>query len=371
MRFVIIKGMKQSLGLKFFPVPKYLTQPAVGLDISDRSLKLAELVKVGDKFQLGRFGEREIPVGVIEAGELKEPNQLLPILQELKNKFNLKNVFVSLPDDKAYIFNLILPPMREEEIRGSVELQLEEHIPLPATEVVFDYDLVSPIIVGAKIEVAVVALPRRLAEGYIKVFSQAGLNLLALETQGGALARALVTQTKTPSTVLIDIGRHHTAIFLLKNGVVIASATALVGGDVITNSLEKNFKIDSAQAEKLKIDKGLSRIASNKEVFFAMIPVVSAIKDEIEKRLNFWLSYKEPGELATARPNIVDQIILGGGQATLPGLAEYLEINLKRPVILGNPWGKIFPAGQVVPGFKLNEALRFSTALGLALRNFN
>ncbi|MCX6712376.1 MAG: pilus assembly protein PilM, partial [Candidatus Vogelbacteria bacterium] len=299
--------MRQNLLLKFFPVPKYLSRSAVGFDISDRSIKFMELMNNGDGFSLGRFGEREMPIGVIEGGELRDPVQLTVILQELKNKFNFNNVFVSLPDDKAYTINLSLPPMKPEEIHGSIELQLEEHIPLPVADVVFDYDLVAPIKEGAKIEVGVFVLPRAMAEAYLEVFSRVGLNILAIETQSEALARSLALTGDIATTAIVDIGRNHTATFLLKNGVVIAAAAVPVGGEAITLSLEKNLKIDLAQAEKLKTEKGLSRATDNKEAFFAIIPVVSAIKDEIERRINLWADYK------------INQIILCGGQSTLSG----------------------------------------------------
>lgn len=362
--------MKQDLLLKFFPVPKYLARPAIGFDISDRSIKFMELLSDSGKFSLGRFGEKEIPTGIVEGGELKDAGQLTLVLQELKNKFGLDNVFVSLPDDKAYTINLVLPPMKKEEIRGSIELQLEEYITLPVAEVVFDYDLVPPVKNGSKLEAGVFVLPRLIVEAYLEVFSRVGLNILAIETQSEALARALVLPENFSTTMIVDIGRSHTATFLLKNGVVTAAAAAPVGGEAITKSLQKNLKIEFTQAEKLKMTKGLSRATDNKEVFFAAIPVVSAIKDEIERRVNFWLECKEEGELVPARPKTLDQIILCGGQSTLPGFAEYLEIHLKYPVILGNPWLKVFPSGQTVSLLKFNEALRFSTAIGLALRNF-
>lgn len=363
--------MRQNLLLKFFPVPKYLSQPAIGFDISDRSIKFMEILNSVDGFSLGHFGEKEIPTGVIEGGELKDPAQLKIILQELKNKFNLENVFISLPDDKAYTVNLVLPPMKLEEVRGSIELQLEEHIPLPASEVVFDYDLVPPIKERTKLEVGVFVLPKVMVETYLEVFAKAGLNILAIETQSEALARALAPTDCTCTMAIVDIGRNHTATFLLKNGVVTAAAAVPVGGEAITKSLEKNFKIDFTQAEKLKTEKGLSRSAHNKEVFFASIPVVSAIKDEIERRINFWLEYRDEGGLVSSKTKTLDRLILCGGQATLPGLAEYLEIHLKRPVALGNPWLKVFPEGKVVSGLKFNDALRYSTAIGLALRNFS
>lgn len=362
--------MRQNLLLKFFPVPKYLSRSATGFDISDRSIKFMEFKAGNDGLYPSFWGEREIPAGVVEGGELKDSAQLAVILQELKNKFNLNDIFISLPDDKAFTVNLVLPPMREEEIRGSIELQLEEHIPLPVAEVVFDYDLVPPVREGAKIEVGVFVLPRSMVEPYLSVFSQVGLNILAIETQSEALARALVSTEDLSTVAIVDIGRNHTATFLLKNGVVIAATAVPVGGEAITKSLEKNLKIDFAQAEKIKMEQGLSRATANQEAFFATIPVVSAIKDEIERRINFWLEYKEEGELTTTRLKTLNKIILCGGQSTLPGFAEYLEIHLRRPVVLGNPWLKVFRPGQAFSLLKFNEALRFSTAIGLALRNF-
>ncbi len=362
--------MRQNLLLNFFPVPKYLKRPAIGFDISDHSIKFVELVPSGAGISLGRFSEREMPIGIVEGGELKDPKQFALILKELKDQFCLENVFISLPDDKAFTINLVLPPMREEEIRGSIELQLEEYIPLPVADIIFDYDLVSPVKSGAKVEVGVFVLPRAMVESYLEVFSLVGLNVFAVETQSAALARTFVSSEDPLVTAIVDIGRTHTATFLLKNGTVVAAAAVPVGGEAITKSLEKNLKIDFAEAEKLKTEKGLSRSIDNKEAFFAIIPVVSAIKDEIERRVNFWLEYKEEGELASTRPKKLDQIILCGGQSTLPGFSEYLEIHLKHPIVLGNPWLKIFPQGQVVSNLRFNEALRFATAIGLALRNF-
>jgi len=362
--------MSQNLLLKFFPVPKYLSQPAVGFDISDRSIKFMELLNRGGEFCLGRFGEREIPVGVVEGGELKDANQLTLILQELKNKFGFQNVFISLPGDKAYTVNLLLPPMKLAEVRGSIELQLEEYIPLPVAEVVFDYDLVPPVKVGVKLEAGVFVLPRVMVESYLEVFSRVGLTILAIETQSEALARALAPTESLSTLAIVDIGRSHTATFLLKNGVVTAAAAVAVGGEAITTSLQKNLKIDFTQAEELKNTRGLSRSTQNRDAFFATIPVVSVIKDEIERRISFWLEYKQKDDLTTARPLVLDQIILCGGQSILPGLTEYLEIHLQRPVVLGNPWSKVFPVGTVVSALSFSEALRFSTAIGLALRNF-
>ena len=63
--------MSRGLFNILFPTPKFLTIPSIGLDISDESIRFMELIH-GNKFiKLGRYGERKIPLGVIESGKIK------------------------------------------------------------------------------------------------------------------------------------------------------------------------------------------------------------------------------------------------------------------------------------------------------------
>ena len=55
---------------RIFPPPRYLQMPALGMDISDRSLKFVEILEKGGALRLGRFGKRTLPEGLIEAGEI-------------------------------------------------------------------------------------------------------------------------------------------------------------------------------------------------------------------------------------------------------------------------------------------------------------
>ncbi|OJI09477.1 hypothetical protein BK006_00860 [bacterium CG10_49_38] len=355
--------MQEAL-LKFFPVPKFLTQPVVGLDVSDNSIKFMELSRRGQGFRLGRWGEWPVPTGLIDGGEIKNPDGFKELLNQFKAKHGFDQVAISLPDDHAYTINLTLPSMKPEEILGSIELQLEEYIPLPAASVVFDFDLVEATPTGP-IEVGISALPRTVVEGHEQLFAVAGFDLLSLETQGEALARALTSRQEKKNLLIADLGGNHTAIFWVKNGVVIHASASPIGGEAITQNLQKTLGVDRAAAEKIKINQGMSRADENKNVFEAIIPVVSAIREEMSRRISFWVEKKE-GEEET----LVDKILLIGGQSSLPGLVEYLSVNLERPIELANPWIKVFPAGTVVPDLSYNESLRYGTAIGLALLNF-
>lgn len=356
--------MSQSLLLKFFPVPKFLLRSAIGLDISDQSLKFIELLKKGSQLKIGRLGEVAIPVGVIEGGEIKKPEEFRQILLDLKKEWHFTNVFISLPDDHSYTFYLSLPPLKPEEIYDAIELQIEEYVPLPAPEIVFDYEVLGREELAGNLSVGVAALPRHIVVGYQEVLALVGINLLAIETQESALARALFKEGKDSNLVIVDLGKNHTTISWVKAGVAIHAATVPIGGLAITHNLEKSLNLEFDEAEKLKRTQGLLRSESNRPVFEAMLPAVAAICDEIERLTTFWLRQGEKEEIK------LEQIVLTGGQSSLPGLAEYLSNNIGCPVAVGNPWTKVFPAGTIIKELPLNEALRYGVAIGLALRNF-
>lgn len=355
--------MNFNLLNRFFPTPPFLLRLGVGLDISDHSIKFLEIIKTKNGYQVGRHGEQFLPLGVIVRGEIKQTTEFKKILSDLKTKYNLNNVFISLPDDPAYVFNLKLPYLKPEELSEAVELQIEEHVPLPTNEVIFDFELIDINKETGEMFFGVVVLPKRVVMDYEVAFSQAGLKLLAIENQGSALARALLPSEEHHNLVIVDLGRTHTAVYWINGGVVVHSAAAPVGGEAITHNIEKALSLDFAQAEEVKMKQGLSRSEANKPVFEAIIPVVGAIRDEIQRFTLYWLGQ------GGSQIKPFDKIILIGGQSSLPGLAEYLTNNLNCPVELANPWARIFPA-EYKPPLSLEESLRLGTALGLTLRNY-
>jgi type IV pilus assembly protein PilM len=133
--------MSQKLFYKIFPTPVYLKNETVGLDISDQSIKFIGLIKKGDSFSVSKFDEIKIPLGIIESGQIKNKEELIKALSGLRQKNNLKDVIVSLPEEQAYIIRMKLPAMPRNQIREAIELQLEEYIPLKADQVVFDYEI--------------------------------------------------------------------------------------------------------------------------------------------------------------------------------------------------------------------------------------
>ena len=146
-----------------------------GLDISDESIKYAELAKTRRGIKLRRHGEKDIPLGVIMSGKIIAPEKLTEILSELRKGKNIKHVRVSLPEEQVYLFKLRLPKAGLENIREGIELVLEEHVPIPATEAVFDYEILSQD--KQELDIGVAVIEKSVIENYLLVFREAQVKM--------------------------------------------------------------------------------------------------------------------------------------------------------------------------------------------------
>ncbi|MBI4136371.1 MAG: type IV pilus assembly protein PilM [Candidatus Vogelbacteria bacterium] len=352
---------------KFFPTPKYLARPAVGLDISDQSVKFFELARSGDRFKIVRYGEQAIPAGAIEAGIIKDEAGLVAVLEALRAEHGLADVAMSLPEEEAYVIRLALPYVAPTELKDSLELQLEEHIPLPADEIVFDYEiLTAPNDARGDYDLSLSAFPKNTIASYTAALAAAGLTPLAAEIEAQAIARSVVRRGDERLTMIVDFGKTRTSFFIASGAVVLFTATAAhIGGEDLTKSIQKNLNLSYNEAERLKIERGLLTIKKHQELFFSILPIVSVLRDEIIKHFSWWDSRR--GDHSRF-DRAIERVVVCGGQATLPGLIDYLNLNLDWPVELGNPWSNVFSLETYIPPINLNQSLRYTTSLGLALR---
>lgn len=359
--------MKRDIFFELFPVPDFLLLPAVGLDMSDRSVKYVEL-EVSGLAKIKKFGERQMLPGVIEEGRVKNKPEAIKILTDLKKELNLKNVIASLPEDEAFIVRMKIPPMKKKEIRGSIELQLEEYVPLPAEQCVFDFEIINSNqnIEKYGADVSVSVLPRMVVEDYLEIFTAAGLDPLSFEIEAQAIARTLIKKGEPGTSMIVDIGKIHTGFSIVSAGRVVFTSIIGLGGGNITFCLQKALGLEVETANKLKEERGLLRSKENQEVFAALLPPISALKDEIRQRFIYWQNHfdKDEGKRAS-----IDKVVLVGGQSTLPGFREYLEEHLETPVVFGNPWINFALGPETLPPIDYNNSMRYVTALGLALKN--
>ena len=354
--------MQRSKFYQFFPPPRFLQMPAVGLDISDVSMRFAELLETRHGLVIGRFAERTIPRGIIESGEVKKPVDLRAILNDLKKEYDLEFVSVSLPEEKAYLFDLHLPKMKYSEIRGSIELSLEEYVPLKAAEALFDYEIEQET--DTAIHVSVSAIPRTLVDGYLEAFLGTGITPVAFEVEAQSIARSIVPKGDKSAYMIVDFGKTRTGLTIASNGFVQFTSTIPTGGRLLTESIAKNLSISFDEAEKIKQEKGVSGFIDNEELSLALMSTISILRDAVNKHCVYWQSHDDAGK----KREPIQKIYLCGGDSNLAGFTDYLATGLSVPIELAQVMVNVNSLDQYVPEINFNDSLRYTTAIGLALR---
>lgn len=358
--------MFSNFFLRFFPLPKFLSESFFGLDISDESLKFVELIRTKDGVRVGRYGERSIPIGVIESGKIKDSKKMEEILSALRKEEKVKSVCVSLPEEQAYLFPLKLEKLGLKNIQEGIEFALEDHVPISAEDAIFDYELTNENI--QDLEVQVTAVPKNIIENYLFIFKHSQISVKSFELEAQAVSRVVIKKGDMDTYMIVDFGKRRTGIFIVSKGVVVFTFTLDFGGVMLTQMIQKNFNISFEEAEKMKERYGLERNTDNKEIFAVLLNSVSVLRDEIVKHFLYWQTHKsEEGE---NNPPI-KKIIFCGGDSNLKGLVDYISISMKSATEIANVWVNISNTENYIPEMSLSQSLSFATALGLAQRDFD
>ena len=346
-----------------FPSPAFLTMPSVGLDISDRRVRFLEFAEGKNGLTIKRFGEMKIPPGVIISGSIQKLDELRKVLSDLRKKYNLEFVKVSLPEERAYLVKMEVPNVSESELRDGIAFQLEEHVPIRADEAIFDYQIIRKDKKNTEVLVSVFA--EKEVRGYVDMFDGTGMTPVSFEIEAQAITRAVVPFDNKDACMIVDIGRTRTGVSILNDGVVRFTSTIDVGSETITNAIEKNFSVTPEEAEKIKNERKISKSAADKEFFLAVISTLSILQDEINKLYIYWHTYRQEGK----NKKRIKKLILCGGGANLKGLEDYLSASLRMPVDVANPWINVNSFDNYIPQIPSNEALGYAAVIGLALHS--
>lgn len=354
--------MKRNLFFRFFPPPSFLRMPITGIDISDEMIRYARLKETGHGLEVDVYGERSIPKEAVMGGEIKNPELVRKTLKELAQKEGIPFACVSLPEEKAYVVQLRIPHMSRSEIRGSLELQFEEQIPIPVVDAVFDYDIIKET--DEHLEVGLFAMPRDTAEAYLSIFENTGIVPLGFRIESDAISRAVVPQGDKGTFMVIDFEHRKTSISIVSNQAVQFTSSLPIGGHALITSVAKSLGTSEDEARTLIEEKGVPlEDKENENIFMALIPVLSSLRDEINKHYMYWQTHND--QYGKERPRI-DKLLLCGEGAMIQGIADYLSSGLHTTVELADTMVNIRSSKRYVPEMDYTDSFKYVTALGLA-----
>ncbi|MCD6550566.1 type IV pilus assembly protein PilM [bacterium] len=352
-----------------------LEPEAFGLDISDFSLKFIKLKRKKRDFELASFGEFPLKEGIVEKGEIKNMEALVKSIKKglskvQGEKIRTSYVVCSLPEEKSFLQVIQMPKLNPEDLKKAVYYEAENYIPLALNEVYLDSQIIPPVYNHLDhTDVLVVALPRKIVDSYVELLKKAKLQPLALEIESLAVSRALIENEVTLSPVIIiDLGAVRTNFIIYSGYSLRFTSSISVSCSDFIGRVAQEMKVDISKAEKLIRKYGLSsKAVQGKKISKILLPVLADFIKQIKKYLDYYHSHAMHEHLPPDKRK-TEKLLLCGRGACLKGLSKLLSDELSLPVKEGNPWINISPLMTKNPPLPLQESLKYTTALGLALR---
>lgn len=355
---------------KIIPPPSYIQLPSAGVDISDSSLKYIQFdhdKKSGRQLELKYWGDIDIADGALKRGTVNDPKALSEALREAKERTGITNIRVSLPEERAYLFETeIKKGTPVKEIRGQLEFKMEENVPLSPQDAFFDYEIIGSHLNDRVLRVSVTVYARETVMSYYDACLEAGVVPISFEVEAQAIARATIPKHDKHTHLIVDFGKTRTGIGIVQNGILMYTSTIDIGGAQLSAAL-RNVLGDKEESDltDIKNQSGLVREVQSSSVYNALMPVMSNISDEIATRIQYW-NTKEYQSVDRQ----IESVILCGGSVNMKGLPAFFTETLGIESKRADVWQNAFSLDERVPSIGRRYSYGYATAIGLALAPF-
>ncbi len=347
----------------------------LGVDIGSSSLKVVQLRKEKGQAVLETYGELALgPYGGGEVGQATNlsAEQITETLKDLlrESKVTTNNCGVSIPFARSLIILVELPYRSDpKEQKTVIELEARKYIPVPMSEVQFDWFIVpqsgpkqskesasDTTDSVEKVEVLLVAVHNDELSQLQSIV--AGANLLAsfYEIEIFSTIRATIDEP-VKSVMILDVGAASTKAYVIEHGVVALSHSISIGSQDITRAISVSGNVSLARAEVMKKEEGIggeSTLGSPELVF-------SRIFSEVRRVL---IQYE------TAHRKSITSIVLTGGGGVTKELSAYAKNIFSIDVRVADPFAKT-SAPAFMRSVLENIGPEFAVAVGLALRKLD
>ncbi|OGG50418.1 hypothetical protein A2704_05780 [Candidatus Kaiserbacteria bacterium RIFCSPHIGHO2_01_FULL_54_36b] len=354
----------------------------LGIDIGASSAKIVQLRTSRGAAILETYGEIALgPYGQQAIGKAVKltPEKIAEALTDVMREANVtaRTGGLSIPFSSSLVSVIDVPHAEPEQMKRMIPIEARKYIPIPVSEVTLDwfpiphdegessaFDRVeekTPMQAKGQ-EVLLVAIHNEVLKNYQTIASTAALNINFYEIEIFSAVRSSVAHGIAP-VLVVDLGAATSKIYVVERGIVRSSHLISVGGQHMTENLARSLGWEFEKAERTKRERGLvdSNAYSadeNDKIKTALLSTLTRVFSEVNRVL---LSYGQRYNKNVSR------VVLAGGGASLPGIADVAHANLSAEVEIADPFSH-----TEAPAF-LEAVLReigpgFAVAVGVALR---
>jgi type IV pilus assembly protein PilM len=356
--------------------PGKVPKKIVGLKVGASQLAAATVANNGHAEVL-QVARTPLDAGIVTNGELRDPEQLAEALRTFFKEHGLpkRGVRLGIATNRIGVRTLEIAGIDDQkQLANAIRFRAQEALPIPIDEAVLDYQVLGQS-TNAEGEtthrILLVLAYRDLIDRYVDACRKAGIQLVGIDLEAFALLRALAAPREEAAPaqaalVAVTIG-HDRTTFAVSDGRVCEFTRVLDwGGQAINIGIAR--ALDVAPSEVDVVKRGLSLHGSDvpeglreeqaTRARDALNRQVQAFARELVSSLQFYQN--QPGSLG------IGEIVITGGTAHLPGLAEELQRLIGVRVRVGDP------LVRVKVGKKLREPEQlgsFAVAIGLGIED--
>jgi type IV pilus assembly protein PilM len=334
----------------------------VGLDIGSSSIKVVEIAHDRSGDRLVNFGISEPLSEAIVDGEIMDRQLVHEAITNLLESRQIRNrdVVTAVSGRAVIVKKILMDRLSEEDAKEAIQWEAEQHVPYDVNDVSLDFQIINPNIDQKKMQVLLVAAKKDMIQSHADILREAGLTPTIIDVDSFAIQNAVeANYDLAPSEViaLINIGAEITNVNIVQNQVPHFTKDLSVGANAFVEGIQRRHNVSQAEA--------LGALRGRGDGSIDVAPVVHTTCEDLSVQLDRAIAFlKSAGDAER-----VDRIMLSGGSARVPGLADFLNQRHQVPVEIVNPIQRL----QADPGLFVGETAEsvapvLTVAIGLALR---
>lgn len=346
-------------------------RPLIGLDITTSSVKLIELGRSGSQFRVESYAAEATPQNAVNEKAVVDPDSVGESIRRAvkRSGARARECAIAINGDAAITKVIQMPAsLSQNELEGQVELQADQYIPFPMEEVSYDFEVLGKSENDPDmIDVLLVATRSENVEQRQAAVESAGLKAQIVDVEAFALENACrLLRHQMPehgaghNVAVVDFGASSTTFSVLRDLKVIYTRDFAFGGQQLTEEIMRTYGLSFEDAGRAKKEGGLP---SNFEPE-VLDPFIDDMTQQVSRSLQFFLASGSGRE----QPQ---QILVCGGCANIPGVADVIGSRVGIPTDIGNPLGDMKLSSKARSAGVMKDATALLTACGLALRSFD
>ncbi len=340
----------------------------LGLDIGSSSAKICLLRDNRNSYEIEVVDRDYFPMEAIVDGSILDRSSVTRCIKKMltRNKVKQKQCAIAISGTNVIVKRLRLSNMTDEELSKNIRWEVEQHIPFEFNEVVFDTVILNRNPAQNSMDILLVASKRDAVKEYIAVARDAGLDVRIVDVASFALQNMAETIYGEPNPNdcigIINIGASETLMTMVTDGVTSFTRNLNIGGNQITEEIQKKLSITREEAENFKTGNLADGTAIvPREVEDITVQVSEMIANEIKRSLAFF--YETSGR------DHVKELILCGGVVKNATTLGIIEKTLGERIRVADPFENLGFNTKLYTHEALSQlSLELGVAVGLAIR---